>query len=302
VCADKSRGSHGPLVADRFNALEWEKFDAHDMGDGKIALRACSTGQFVCADSARGSEAPLVADRCHASVWECFTPVPCDGWIALRAHNGKYVCADLHRSSTLVADRPGTDTWEQFKWVNEYQVKSMKVEANHYTIALDCVHTGIVMDGTEYYFHCTNHVERCRPGNGPGSLFGTQTVNIVDEPSIAMLRLQPVINGFNGTRYDLLTHNCNNFADAALRALSGVGIDPSHLNQKGIQKAVGAIPFTAIGHPSIPLLFEAGKLISGGNPRFDVAVADDVRKVPIVGPVLADVGTAAAKILNPFKW
>lgn len=58
----------------------------------------------------------LVADRAEAGAWETFELVDLgDGKVALRASNGKFVCADRSIGGLLVANRDTVGDWETFE-------------------------------------------------------------------------------------------------------------------------------------------------------------------------------------------
>lgn len=86
------------------------------------------TGHFVCAEDGGGPEGQahpdgqpfglLVATRQQIGAWETFTLEPLDeGYVALRAANGQYVCADQALGGLLVANRAAVGPWERFKLV-----------------------------------------------------------------------------------------------------------------------------------------------------------------------------------------
>ncbi|MFG1875986.1 hypothetical protein ACGFIV_14235 [Sphaerisporangium sp. NPDC049003] len=106
--------SGSPLIANKSTAGTAEQFERVDLGNGTIALKAKSNGQFVSAENA-GAE-PLIANRPSAGSWETFQLVgnP-DGTVSLKAQvNGKYVCADGAGAQPLIANRTAIGPWESF--------------------------------------------------------------------------------------------------------------------------------------------------------------------------------------------
>ncbi|AKQ63781.1 Endo-1,4-beta-xylanase A precursor [Myxococcus hansupus] len=83
-----------------------------------IALRACSTQQFVSADQNLANTA-LVANRATAQGWEQFQVVDAGGGtVALRSvSTGLFVSADTNLGGQLVANRNAIQDWERFEWV-----------------------------------------------------------------------------------------------------------------------------------------------------------------------------------------
>ncbi|WP_405146078.1 GDSL-type esterase/lipase family protein [Sphaerisporangium sp. NBC_01403] len=106
-----------PLIASKSSAGASEQFERVDLGNGNIALKARSNGQFVAAENA-GAQA-LIANRASAGSWETFQLInnP-DGTVSLKAQvNGKYVCADGAGSQPLIANRTAIGPWESFDLV-----------------------------------------------------------------------------------------------------------------------------------------------------------------------------------------
>lgn len=124
VCAEGGGGQR--LVANRNVALQWETFrllDPHGapLSSGDFVTLRCADSRYVCAEGGGGRE--VVADRPVAGIWETFQIVRADGKdgpiasgtkIALRVHNGHYVCAEGGGGREVVADRHALGPWEQF--------------------------------------------------------------------------------------------------------------------------------------------------------------------------------------------
>ncbi|MER7279856.1 PQQ-dependent sugar dehydrogenase [Dactylosporangium sp. NPDC000244] len=103
-----------PLIA---NAATPQLFDLVDLGGGKVALKARSTGLYVCAENS-GAE-PLLANRASVGSWETFTLVRnADGTVSLLAQaNAKYVTAENAGAQPLIANRTAIGPWEKFTLV-----------------------------------------------------------------------------------------------------------------------------------------------------------------------------------------
>lgn len=123
VCAEGGGGRE--VVANRSQVREWETFTLVTLpGNNKIALKA-HNGQFVCAESGGGRE--VVANRSAAREWETFTLINAslpvqnvqssEKKIALKAHNGQFVCAEGGGGRELIANRSQAREWETFTLV-----------------------------------------------------------------------------------------------------------------------------------------------------------------------------------------
>ncbi|MFD6564262.1 ThuA domain-containing protein [Micromonospora profundi] len=105
------------LIANRSAIGTSERFDLVDLGNGNVALRAKSNGQFVAAENA--GAAALIANRASAGAWETFQLVRnSDGTVSLRATvNNRYVAAENAGASALIANRTSIGQWEKFDLV-----------------------------------------------------------------------------------------------------------------------------------------------------------------------------------------
>jgi hypothetical protein len=127
----------GDLRANAGLILEWESFVLTDL-TGQTPQRLCandvigmraSNGQYVCAELAMGPEFPLAANRGALYGWEQFQVVSLEGipagsplnysnhaeaTVALRAANGRWVCAEDYGNGRLNANREGIGGWETF--------------------------------------------------------------------------------------------------------------------------------------------------------------------------------------------
>lgn len=111
-------GGGRPLVSNRPNVQQWERFDVFSMGGNLIALRSQANGNFVCADNF--GNLPLIANRPTPSTWEAFAlQRNGDGSYALLSQaNGRYVCADAAGGAPLIANRTAVGSWESFVLVD----------------------------------------------------------------------------------------------------------------------------------------------------------------------------------------
>lgn len=85
-----------------------------------ISLKAFNEKFVVCAlDMAGDTSGTLIASRDAVGTWETFDVRDLGGnRIALKAFNGKYVCADLSTDGTLKANRDSVADWETFELVD----------------------------------------------------------------------------------------------------------------------------------------------------------------------------------------
>jgi hypothetical protein len=102
---------------------------------GRIALKAANDRFVVCdlgaSDAMQGS---LKADREVVGPWETFQVVDLgNGRIALKADNGKYVCADRALGNVLVANRDSVSDWETFvvKMLSNDQLSLQTLEGKY---------------------------------------------------------------------------------------------------------------------------------------------------------------------------
>ena len=84
-----------------------------------LVLQA-SNGRYVCLElrEEHSKFNYLLANRETPGAWETFVRIPMgEGRWALRASNGKFVCADRAHGGVLVADRGEVGDWETFEEV-----------------------------------------------------------------------------------------------------------------------------------------------------------------------------------------
>jgi len=116
VCAEN--GGSNPLIANRSDPGQWEKFDLIHLNEKKVALRSHANGKYVCAEN--GGNGPLIANRSEINGWETFQLIRLgEEKIALIADNGKYICADNFGNSELIANRDNVSNWETFDLVQQ---------------------------------------------------------------------------------------------------------------------------------------------------------------------------------------
>jgi fibronectin type III domain protein/List-Bact-rpt repeat protein len=121
VCADNVGTS--PLIANRDGAGTWEQFQLVGQGNVNFSLIARVNGRYVCADNNGGNS--LIANRSSAGLWETFhlssptyatSLIPNNVTVLFQAaYSGQYVSADGAGSAPLVANRPQSGLWEQFR-------------------------------------------------------------------------------------------------------------------------------------------------------------------------------------------
>jgi hypothetical protein len=133
-------------------------------------------------------------------------------------------------------------------------------------------HSGIEIDGREYFFDNTNRVlVNDNPGKMPQMSHRRRMEH--DFPSgDALERIQSVIQEFNGTRYDLGKRNCNVFVDRCLETLGLPRLDREYLDSSGLQKGLRQFPGGSTGQEFI-------KVVTGGSPKFEEAIEEDVDRI-----------------------
>jgi hypothetical protein len=115
LCSDSDKA-----VVNRDGAREWELWSIVDQGNGTVALQDYR-GKYLCVEGAHS----IPVNRDAAKGWEALTPeidgkaVSVGGGgggsrkFALRAHTGKYLCAET--DGRLVCDRDSARQWETFE-------------------------------------------------------------------------------------------------------------------------------------------------------------------------------------------
>lgn len=107
-------GGNDPLIANRGDVNDWERFQIVDNPDGSVSLLSRANGKYITADP--GNQGKLVASAKGILGWERFWKTSyADGTVSLQAQsNGKYVTADLNNGGVLYASRENVNTWEKF--------------------------------------------------------------------------------------------------------------------------------------------------------------------------------------------
>ena len=94
----------------KFSTLDNNGFSLNDLFDNFIALQT-KQGNFVTAVPSIGLESKVN----KIDVWERFQLIDLgEGKVALKAHNGKYVCAEGGGGQQLIANRDAIGPWETF--------------------------------------------------------------------------------------------------------------------------------------------------------------------------------------------
>lgn len=106
-------------------------------------------------------------------------------------------------------------------------------------------HSGIVVDGQEFYFDTNNQVgsidieEETMAGMSPHR----ETLHSCTRSRQEVLDIVTrTISRWNETRYDVASHNCNHFTDDLLKSLGLPGLDREYLDASGLAKAGRQIP------------------------------------------------------------
>lgn len=74
----------------------------------RVTIRSVQNGCYLCADSTL-LNTPLTANRSAPLAWEVFTlsPITEDGWLGIRAHNGKYLTVKLNMPNAPLQAQKG---------------------------------------------------------------------------------------------------------------------------------------------------------------------------------------------------
>jgi predicted chitinase len=103
-----------PLVANRSQAGDWEKFKVINNSDGTVSFLSIANNNYVTADLNQGSK--LIARATTIQGWEKFRMIDHgNGKVALQAlANNQYISADLNQGAVLYANRGTASGWEEF--------------------------------------------------------------------------------------------------------------------------------------------------------------------------------------------
>lgn len=107
-------GDTKPLIADRAQAGQWERFTIERLGGDDVALRSSVNNLYVCAEAEGTMD--LIANRAKIGPWEMYDLIgnP-DGTVSFRSHaNGRYVTAEASGDQPLIANRTVIGPWEKF--------------------------------------------------------------------------------------------------------------------------------------------------------------------------------------------
>lgn len=155
---------------------------------------------------------------------------------------------------------------------NVAKAEETKIEVNVYKIFTSPIwHSGIVIDGIEYFFDGDNHIETCAPGNTGRSRHRHHRKMTFTAPhSLAETKqiLEEVIRRWDGTRYDVAAHNCNRFVDDVLQSLGAGRLDREYIKCSGIAQFVG-------GFPGGATFQEIVLKLPSGNAKLEKALKDD---------------------------
>ena len=103
-------------------------------------------------------------------------------------------------------------------------------------------HTGVVVDGREYYFNSSNSVKVIEPRKISGMKFHREMVrnSPKSKEDIAQI-LEETVEKWNDQNYHLVRKNCNFFTNDLLRALGLPEIDKEYLNAGGLRSFTACI-------------------------------------------------------------
>lgn len=99
----------------------------------RVTIRSVQNRCYLCADSTL-SNTPLTANRSAPLAWEVFTfsPITEDGWLGIRAHNGKYLTVKLNMpNAPLQAQKGFVQYAERFRIFRMQGVYYLKARVNN---------------------------------------------------------------------------------------------------------------------------------------------------------------------------
>lgn len=98
-----------------------------------ITIQSKQNKSYICADTSLNGT-PVIADRASASSWETFqvSSLTPDGWVGLKAHNGKYISAVADTQDTpLRATADKLQSWECFRIYQKNSSYFIKAQVNN---------------------------------------------------------------------------------------------------------------------------------------------------------------------------
>lgn len=149
----------------------------------------------------------------------------------------------------------------------------IQISVNVYKIATAPLwHSGIVIDGIEYFFDSNNEVGQCSP-QGFGLPHHRTIVRNVPGDSARVKRVfQTVVSEFHGSRYDLTKRNCNVFVNEALVAIGTEGLDDEYLDASYLANIGRNVP----GGATLQEILVKWPI---ENKRLDGAIREDFRRL-----------------------
>jgi hypothetical protein len=269
VCAENGGG--GLLTVNRPAAKSWETLTLRRVDQERVTLVAAN-GQFVCAEN--GGNSLVVANRRDAGSWETFRiSITSNGCLCFRTSGGKYLCAD--RSGIVMANRDSPGVWEQFRAVTPEKADGevCRVDVNVYKIGTAPFwHTGTVIAGREFYFDTNNRVREVSPKGMKLNFHRQMTRFVPGNIEHANVSLDAVRSRWDGSRYDVASHNCNWFTNELLAELGAAGLDDEYLQASGIAQIAKNVPGEATAQEILvkwPV----------DDKRLDEAAMEDLRRL-----------------------
>lgn len=99
-----------------------------------VTIKSVENNMYLCADTKLNSNSPLCANKNNALVWETFsfTDITSDGWIGIRAYNGRLITANLNKNNApLEADSNNLLSWECYRVYSDGTNQYLLCQANN---------------------------------------------------------------------------------------------------------------------------------------------------------------------------
>lgn len=162
------------------------------------------------------------------------------------------------------------------------QHPEIRVHVYKLSLCSRCWHSEVEVDGEHYFFHHDSRVHSGSTGPGVDAAFH-RTIKRKARTSLAdaVGALNGVRREFERSRYNVFTNNCNFFADAVLRKLTGDRLDTEYMEHSGMQDFIGGLPLPISTAHEVKHAIETGDW--SGIP--DAVLEDTVLQPLKGGPV-----------------
>jgi len=219
-----------------------------------ITIQSKQNKNYLCADTSINGN-PVIADRANASTWETFqvSSLTSDGWVGLKAHNGKYISAVADAQDTpLRATADKLQSWECFRIYMKDSSYFIKAQANNQwlCVRVDQERSPLQARTTnpstweELTIRITDQRSETT-ASGAKYSYVTKTLD-VSNPSNWLTSLLQAQNSMNGTIESISVESYKSMD--IIEPLSGPSVDGKTLTKKTTIQAPSRVTFKLHSH------------------------------------------------------